>query len=72
MGGSVAMIVKYLYRLASGGQNIIFLEKSFFAGISAFKNATFKTNSYLLWSVPLRLLNLFGSVDSAGSALRLL
>ena len=53
VGGSVAMIVKYLYRLASGGQNINFWEKSFFAGISAYKTSTFKTNLYLLWSLPL-------------------
>ena len=53
VGGSVAMIVKYLYRLASGGQNINFWEKLCFAGILVYKKATFKTNSYLLWSVPL-------------------
>ena len=47
------MIIKYLYRLASGCQIINFSEKLFFAGISAYKNATFKANFYLLWSLPL-------------------
>ena len=39
------MIIKYLYRLASGCQIINFSEKLFFAGLSAYKYATFYLES---------------------------
>ena len=66
VAGCGAMIVQYLNRLASGGQNIEFSEKWYFAAISVQKYTTFKPNLYLCWSVPLSYVRLSWVVVELG------